>query len=100
MFSNPHDSWATPHPLSFPEMNTSAALHSAAALVHPALHAQLPVCFIKFDFEHKKTSIINTKQILSKKTTTESVRIKIIRQNYFFQIKFLALESYFFRLKF
>ncbi|UXI18412.1 mitochondrial F1F0-ATP synthase subunit c/ATP9/proteolipid, partial [Sarcoptes scabiei] len=39
LFSGPHDSWA-PHPLSFPEM--TSALHSHAALVHPALHAQLP----------------------------------------------------------
>ena len=39
LFSGSHDSWA-PHPLSFPEM--TSALHSHA-LVHPALHAQLPV---------------------------------------------------------
>ncbi|KAH9389119.1 RNA-binding protein with multiple splicing 2 [Tyrophagus putrescentiae] len=39
LFSGAHDSWA-PHPMSFPEM--TSALHSHAALVHPALHAQLP----------------------------------------------------------
>ncbi|KAI2810308.1 RNA-binding protein with multiple splicing 2, partial [Blomia tropicalis] len=38
LFSGAHDSWA-PHPLSFPDM--TSALHSHA-LVHPALHAQLP----------------------------------------------------------
>lgn len=39
LFSGAHDSWAH-HPLSFPDM--TSALHQHA-LVHPALHAQLPV---------------------------------------------------------
>jgi hypothetical protein len=42
LFSGAHDGWAH-HPLSFTEI--PSALHSHA-LVHPALHAQLPVSIV------------------------------------------------------
>jgi hypothetical protein len=42
LFSGAHDGWAH-HPLSFTEIPTALHTH---ALVHPALHAQLPVSIV------------------------------------------------------